>query len=90
MGKKKKERSPSAELLHKLAALEDAAISRGIHIHYDRLEAAGLRLNGGLCALNGEYHLFVEKRKSVADKIDFIKKNLEHSRLKDTPEINGS
>lgn len=65
--------------LRELASLEDAAAARGIKIHYDRLEAAGLRLNSGLCALNGEYHLYIEKRKSVADKIDFLKKQLEQN-----------
>lgn len=79
MKKKKKGRTPSPILLRKLTALEDAAAKRGIHIHYDRLEAAGLRLNGGLCALNGEIHLFIEKRKSLADKIEFIENQLERN-----------
>ena len=77
MRKKKKGKTPSPELLRKLAALENTAAARGIRVHYDRLEAAGLRLNGGLCAFNGEHHLFVEKRKSVADKIDFLENYLE-------------
>ena len=89
MRKKKKGKAPSPELLRKLAALENSAAARGIRVHYDRLEAAGLRLNGGLCAINGEYHLFVEKRKSVADKIDFLKNYLEPSLLEKTPKING-
>ena len=77
MRKKKKRKTPSPELLSKLATLENTAAEKGIQVHYDRLEAAGLRLNGGLCALNGESHLFVEKRKSVADKIDFLKNYLD-------------
>jgi hypothetical protein len=76
---KKRKKAPSPLLLQQLAELEREAESRGIHIHYDRMEAAGLRLNGGLCALNGEYHLFIEKRKSVADKIDFLKNHLEQN-----------
>lgn len=77
MKRKKKGTPPSPALLQELTALESAAAARGIHVHYDRLEAAGLRLNGGLCELNGEYHLYIEKRKSVADKIEFLKTQLE-------------
>jgi len=77
MKRKKKGKIPSPALLQELTALESAAADRGIHVHYDRLEAAGLRLNGGLCELNGEYHLYIEKRKSVADKIEFLKNQLE-------------
>jgi retron-type reverse transcriptase len=76
MKKKKKGRTPSPILLRKLTALENAAEARGIHVHYDRLEAAGLRLNSGLCTLKGEHHLFIEKRKSVADKIEFLENQL--------------
>ena len=79
MERKKKGRAPSPTLLRKLTALENAAVARGIHVHYDRLEAAGLRLNGGLCALNGEYHLFIEKRKSIVDKIKFLQNQLERN-----------
>ena len=77
MRKKKKASPPSPELLNKLATLENTAAEKGIQVHYDRLEAAGLRLNSGMCAINGESHLFVEKRKSVADKIDFLKNYLD-------------
>ncbi|MCG6881141.1 MAG: hypothetical protein LJE96_18620 [Deltaproteobacteria bacterium] len=77
MKRGKKRRAPSPLLLRELAALEEAAAARGIQIHYDRLEASGLILNSGLCTLNGEYHLFIEKRKSVADKILFLKHQLE-------------
>lgn len=77
MRKKKKGRAPSPILLRKLTALENAAAARGINVHYDRLEAAGLRLNGGLCTLNGEYHLFIENRKSIIDKIEFLENQLE-------------
>ena len=77
MKRKKKGETPSPALLQELTALEGAAAARGIHVHYDRLEAAGLKLNGGLCALNGEYHLYIEKRKSVVDKIGILKTQLE-------------
>ncbi len=56
-----------------LSDLEENALERGIHIHYERLEAAGLRLKGGMCKVRGQYHLFVDKRKSDADKIEILK-----------------
>jgi len=77
MKRKKKGKTPSPVLLQELTALESAAAAKGIHVHYDRLEAAGLKLNGGLCELNGEYHLFIERRTSVVDKIEFLKTQLE-------------
>jgi hypothetical protein len=77
MKRRKKRKAASPALLRELATLEGAAAAKGIQVHYDRMEAAGLRLNGGLCTLNGEYHLFVEKRKSVFDKIEFLKGQLE-------------
>ena len=76
MKRRKKGKTPSAALLRELATLEGTAADKGIRVHYDRMEAAGLRLKGGLCALNGEYHLFIEKRKSVSDKIEFLKDQL--------------
>ncbi|MCF8129896.1 MAG: hypothetical protein K9N10_15405 [Deltaproteobacteria bacterium] len=77
MKRTKKGKAASPALLRELATLEGAAAARGIQVHYDRMEAAGLRLNGGLCTFNGEYHLFVEKRKSLFDKIEFLKEQLE-------------
>ena len=79
MKRKKKGKIPSPALLQELTALESAAADRGIHVHYDRLEAAGLRLNSGLCTFNGEYHLFIEKRKTVTDKIAFLENQLERN-----------
>ncbi|MBW2708478.1 MAG: hypothetical protein JRD04_04195 [Deltaproteobacteria bacterium] len=90
MKKKKKGKNPSPALLQELATLKSAAAARGIHVHYDRLEAAGLRLDGGLCELNGEYHIYIEKRKSVVDKIDFLENYLKQSPPPNIPEINGS
>lgn len=77
MKKGKKGKGQSTAQLRELAALEDAAMNRGIHLHYDRLEASGLRLKSGLCTFNGEYHLYIEKRKSIAEKIEFLKAQLD-------------
>ena len=68
---KKKQMLPSY-LQHQLSSLEEQASQKQIHIHYDLLEAAGLKLKGGICKINGEYHLFVDRRKSIADKIDIL------------------
>jgi hypothetical protein len=87
MKSKKRGKSPSPALQNRLAELEDAASKRGIQIHYDRLEAAGLKLKGGICSIRGDYHIFVEKRKSTADKIDFLQNHLSDPILKDTPQV---
>jgi len=81
--KKKKTASPA--LQDKLSELEEKAAQRGIIIHFDLLEAAGLKLKGGICKIKDEYHLFVDKRKSTADKIDILQDYLNHPLPIDIP-----
>jgi hypothetical protein len=76
MKSKKKQKTPSPALQKRLAELEDMATAKGIQLHYDLLEAAGLRLKGGICTIRGEYHMFVDKRKSTADIIEFLQDHL--------------
>ncbi len=76
MNWKKRRKTPSPALQGRLSALEEMAARKGIQIHYDLLEAAGLKLKGGMCAVRGEYHLFVDKRKSTADIIEFLEDHL--------------
>jgi hypothetical protein len=76
MKSKKKQQTPSPALQKRLAELEDMATAKGIQLHYDLLEAAGLRLKGGICTIRGEYHMFVDKRKSTADIIEFLQDHL--------------
>ncbi|MBW1733756.1 MAG: hypothetical protein JRJ71_05115 [Deltaproteobacteria bacterium] len=73
MKSKRKRKSTPSSLEKRLAELEEMASERGIQVHYDRLEAAGLKLKGGICSVKGDYHLFIDKRKSTADKIEFLK-----------------
>ncbi|UCF85543.1 MAG: hypothetical protein JSV50_07895 [Desulfobacteraceae bacterium] len=68
----KKKQMLSSSLQYQLSSLEEQAAQRSIHIHYDLLEAAGLKLKGGICKINGEYHLYVDRRKSIADKIEIL------------------
>ena len=75
----KKERLSSSSLEDRLSDLEEKAAQRQIHVHYDLLEAAGLKLKGGICKINGEYHLFIDRRKSIADKIDILQDHLDHA-----------
>ena len=74
--KKKKSSSPS--LQNRLSELEEKVAQMGVLIHYDLLEAAGLKLKGGICKINGDYHIFFDRRKSTADKIDFLEDCLNH------------
>ena len=81
----KKKKPPSPALQNRLSELEEKADQRGIHIHYDLLEAAGLKLKGGICKINGEYHIFVDKKKSLADRIDFLRDYLDNPLPDDIP-----
>jgi hypothetical protein len=85
--KAKSKKKPSHELEGRLARLEQQASMKGIRVRYDLLEAAGLKLKGGLCKINGEYHLFIDRRKSTAEKIDLLQDCLSHPFPEDVPEI---
>lgn len=81
---KKKKTSPGLQI--RLSELEEKAAKRGIHIHYDLLEAAGLKLKGGMCKLNGEYHIFLDRRKSTDEKISLLQDCLNQPLPEDIPE----
>ena len=81
----KKKKTATPPLQDKLSELEEKAAQRGIIIHFDLLEAAGLKLKGGICKIKDEYHLFVDKRKSTADKIDILQDYLNHPLPIDIP-----
>lgn len=87
MKQKKRHRSPAPALLKRLAELENMAAEQGIQIHYDRLEAAGLKLKGGICSIKGEYHIFVDRRKPTEEIIDFLQDHLVQSLPKDVPRL---
>ena len=75
MSPPKKNNTPTA-LERQLSRLEGQAAGRGIHIRYDRLEAEGLKLKGGICKVDGAYHIFVDRRKSTEEKIDILRECL--------------
>lgn len=87
--KPKKVKKPSP-LQDRLTELEEQVAQRGVRIHYDRLEAAGLKLRGGLCRTKGEYHIYVDKRKSTAEKIDILLEHLASLPEEDLPEQNDA
>ncbi|HDM10658.1 MAG: hypothetical protein JRI39_02310 [Deltaproteobacteria bacterium] len=66
-----KKRGPTRKELT-LRELEQKVAQKGIQIHYDKLETAGLKLKGGLCKIRGEIHLYVDKRKSIEEKIAIL------------------
>lgn len=80
-----KKSSPS--LQRRLQDLEAKADSLGIKVHYDRLEAAGLKLKEGLCRVRGEYHIYVEKRKATSEKIDSLMELLNQPLPELDPEV---
>ena len=82
----KKKKIPST-LQNRLSELEERAAQKGIVIHYDLLEAAGLKLKGGICKIKGNYHLFIDKRKSAGDKISILREYLNHPLPEDIPTV---
>ena len=86
MKSSKKKQVPSRALQDKLSEQEEKAAQKGIQIHYDLLEAAGLKLKGGLCKIRGEYHLFIDRRKSAADKIEIIQDYTDYPLPENIPE----
>ena len=81
----KKKKIPSA-LQNKLSDLEEQLAKRGLQVHYDLLEAAGLKLKGGICKIKGEYHLFIDRRKSAADKIETLEDYIDQPFPENIPE----
>jgi hypothetical protein len=86
MKSSKQKKTSSRDLQDKLTALEEKAAQKGIQIHYDLLEAAGLKLKGGICKIRGEHHLFIDRRKSAADKIETLRDFIDHPLPEDIPE----
>jgi hypothetical protein len=72
-------------LQKRLTELEERAAQKGIHVHFDLLEAAGLKLKDGICKIKGEYHVFIDRRKAVADKIEVLEGYLDHPLPEDVP-----
>ncbi|RLC26777.1 MAG: hypothetical protein DRH56_04010 [Deltaproteobacteria bacterium] len=86
MGSARKKTPASPKRAARLAELEERAAERGIHLHYDLLEAAGLKLKGGLCRINGEYHFFIDRRKPVSARIEIIEDLLDRPLPEKTPD----
>lgn len=86
MKSSKKRQVTSPALQDKLSEEEKKAAQKGIQIHYDLLEAAGLKLKGGLCKIRGEYHLFIDRRKPTADKIEILQDYTDYPIPEDIPE----
>jgi len=84
-----KKKIPSPSLENRLFQLEEKISQKGIHLHYDLLEAAGLKLKDGMCKMSGEYHLFVDRRKSIPDRIDVLQEFLDRPFPEDIPQNNG-
>ena len=81
----RRKKRTSAELQNRLSELEVKAEQRGFQIHYDLLEAAGLKLKGGICKINDEYHIYIDKRKSIAERVETLLDHLENPLPEDIP-----
>jgi hypothetical protein len=81
-----KKKKISSALQNKLSALEEKLAGRGLQVHYDLLEAAGLKLKGGICKIKGEYHLFIDRRKSAAEKIETLEEYVDQPLPENIPD----
>lgn len=61
----------------RLIALEKEIKKRGVRLAYERLQFAGLRLKSGLCWFRGEYFIFVDRMKTVPERLDLLTGALE-------------
>jgi len=84
MKKPKRKSASTGTLQARLTELEERAAENNIHVHYDMLEAAGLKLKDGMCKVNGEVHIFIDKRKPNSEKIDIFEHCLDRILQKDT------
>jgi len=85
----KAKRGWSPVLQDRLSELEEKAARKGYQIHYDLLEAAGLKLKGGFCKIKGEFHLFVDRRAPIAERIEILEDCLNHPPADGLPEGEG-
>lgn len=60
-----------------LAELEKQIKGRGVKVAYERLQYAGLVLRGGMCWFKGDYYLFIDRRKTVAERCDQLENALD-------------
>ncbi len=65
----------------KLQELEREIKSRGVRLGYERLQFAGLRLRSGLCWFRGQYYLFVDRLKTVSERVELLQNALEELEL---------
>ena len=75
--KKKRKHKIPAVMQEQIANFENLAAQKGINIHYDILEAAGFKLKGGICNVNGELHIFIDRRLPPSERIESLKEHLE-------------
>lgn len=81
MKKRKSKAKIPAHLAARLNELESRAAEIGLEVHYDLMEAAGLKLNGGLCKIQGKPHLFIDRRASAAERIAAIESSFKQLSL---------
>ncbi len=60
-----------------LAELEKQIKGRGVKVAYERLQYAGLMLRGGMCWFKGDYYLFIDRRKTVAERCEQLESALD-------------
>ncbi len=70
------------DLEAKLEHLKTKAKQLGVDIHFDKLEAAGLRLKDGDCLIKGQRHIFIDKRRPLEEQVLLLNELLGERRTK--------
>ena len=63
-------------LTERQKSLEARIKGRGVHLGYEKLQFAGLRLKSGLCLFKGRYHLYIDRYKNTAAKVEMLQNAL--------------
>lgn len=87
MERKRQGGSSAPRLPRRLQELERQASEKGLHLHYERLETAGLKLRSGLCKVRGEYHIFIDRRTPPSERIALLETCLERPLPEHIPEF---
>ena len=69
----------------RLINLEKEIKKKGISVAYEKLQFAGLRLKSGLCWYKGRYYIFIDRLKSIGQKIDLLERALQELEEKPVP-----
>ena len=64
-----------------LKRLEEIAEKIHIHVHYEDMKAFEFRVRDGSCTLKGEYHVYIDRKRPLKEKIEILARELSKHNL---------